>query len=633
MAESGELRLPEASDVQWKPCGARVACGIVGVHALLLTYAAWLHSPCWPEFAHLPAGISHWRFGQFDLYRVNPPLPRMVAALPVLGYGPEVEWPPIIQDTRRRSEWECAPVFVRRSRGNLCWYVTLARWSCIPFSLLGAWVCFRWACALYGPMAGLIAVTAWCFDPAILGHAQVVSSDVAAAGFGAGAFYLYWRWLREPSWGRALRAGLLLGLAELTKFSWIILFGLWPLVWLVRRLVPRRSRAEVTLPRERRFSFREPGQLGTILTFAVLIINVGYGFEGSGQRLGDFRFVSRSLRLGDTDGLMGPYSGCGNRFAGTRWAILPVPLPANYVLGIDRQKYDFEEGFWSYLRGEWRYGGWWYYYLYALGIKEPIGTWMLVVLAAALGLFCKGYSGPWEDELILLVPIVAVLVLVSSQSGFSHHMRYVLPAFPFVFIWMSKVVRSIELGHRAIAVAVAGALTWSVGGSLYHYPHSLSYFNEAVGGPMQGHRHLLNSNIDWGQDLLFLKKWLEEHPESQTIGLAYSLPQWLFDPADIGITYTLPPPGLDGPVTHRPLPKGEVGPLPGWYAVFVGAMLDRDRRYSYFEHFEPIEMLGYTVRIYRISLDDANCVRRKLGVPQIGPAEVFQSGKVAESKS
>jgi hypothetical protein len=192
-----------------------------------------------------------------------------------------------------------------------------------------------------------------------------------------------------------------------------------------------------------------------------------------------------------------------NRFTGTWLGEMPVPLPENYVMGIDLQKWDFERKMWSYLRGEWRLGGWWYYYLYALAIKVPLGTWVLVLLALLLGLFRRGYTASWRDELVLLAPIAVVLTLVSSQTGFNHHLRYVLPIFPFAFIWTSKVARAVELRHGKIATVAAAALLWSVESSLWYYPHSLSYFNELVGGPKHGHEHLLDSNIDWGQDLLY----------------------------------------------------------------------------------------------------------------------------------
>src|SRR5205814_5761106 len=107
--------------------------------------------------------------------------------------------------------------------------------------------------------------------------------------------------------------------------------------------------------------------------------------------------------------------------------------------GIDVQRLEFERGIASYLRGEWRVGGWWYYYLYAMAVKEPLGTWVLLLLSVVVAVCCRRYAAPLGDELILLAPAVSVVVLVSSQTGFNHHLRYVLPAFPFLFISVSKV--------------------------------------------------------------------------------------------------------------------------------------------------------------------------------------------------
>jgi hypothetical protein len=145
--------------------------------------------------------------------------------------------------------------------------------------------------------------------------------------------------------------------------------------------------------------------------------------------------------------------------------------------------------------------------------------------------------------MVLLAPVAAVLALVSSQTGFNHHVHYVLPIFPFAFVWTSKVARAIDRRHRNIATPAAGALLWSVASSLWCYPHSLSCFNELVGGPKHGHEHLLDSNIDRGQDLLYLKRWVEEHPDARPLGLAYCLP--FLDPRIAGMEYTLPPSGPD----------------------------------------------------------------------------------------
>jgi hypothetical protein len=287
-------------------------------------------------------------------------------------------------------------------------------------------------------------------------------------------------------------------------------------------------------------------------------------------------------------------------------------------MGIDLQKWDFERKMWSYLWGEWRMGGWWHYYLYALAIKVPLGTWVLGSLALLLALFGRGYTASWRDELVLLAPIAAVLTLVSSQTGFSHHLRYVLPVFPFAFVWTSKVTRAVDRRHGKIAKVAAGAFLWAIVSSLWCYPHSLSYFNELVGGPKRGHEHLLDSNIDSGQDLLYLKRWVDKHPDARPLGLAYCLP--FLDPRIAGLEYALPPPGPDGKHGAGRNPE-TVGPKPGWYALSVRELQGRHRRYAYFLRFEPVAMAGYSIYIYHITLDEANCVRRELGLPGLAGPE------------
>ncbi len=181
----------------------------------------------------------------------------------------------------------------------------------------------------------------------------MITPDMGATAFGVTAAYVFWRWLKRPGWMLALAAGVALGLALLTKTTWIILFALWPALWLVWRLPERRLLSG-------RAWWGQGLQLATIFVLGVYLLNAGYGFEGSFGRLGDYPFVSNSL-----GGEAAPaVAGGRNRFAGTWLGAAPLPLPRDYVLGIDVQKHDFESHFNSYLRGEWRKEGWWYYHLY-----------------------------------------------------------------------------------------------------------------------------------------------------------------------------------------------------------------------------------------------------------------------------
>jgi hypothetical protein len=291
------------------------------------------------------------------------------------------------------------------------------------------------------------------------------------------------------------------------------------------------------------------------------------------------------------------------------------------------QKRDFESHYDSYLGGEWRQEGWWYYYLYALAIKVPLGVWMLAILAAFLGVARRGYASNWRDELTVLAPAIVVLSFVSSQTGFNHHSRYVLPIFPFLFIWISKVARAFERKERGTTLFIGAAAAWAIASSLSVYPHSLSYFNELVGGPANGSAYLVDSNIDWGQDLLYLRDWLKAHPEAQPLGLVYF---GMVDPRVAGIEFTLPPKGETNPEEQLGPNAHEIGPRPGWYAVSVMMMRGYSypipdgkghqksfplHSFSYFKHFQPVAHAGWSIDVYHITPEDCARVRRNLGLP------------------
>jgi len=203
------------------------------VQAGLLGYGAAVHSPCIDEVGHMAAGLSHWKLGRFDLYHVNPPLVRMVAVVPVLFADPKYDWSAYSEAPGSRSEFELGRQFIAANGERSFWFFTWARWACIPFSLLGGYICYRWARDLYGEWSGLLALTLWCFGPNILANGQMITPDMGATALGLTAAYFFWKWLKEPSWSLAILVGLAMGTAELTKTTWILLFALWPLLWCI----------------------------------------------------------------------------------------------------------------------------------------------------------------------------------------------------------------------------------------------------------------------------------------------------------------------------------------------------------------------------------------------------------------
>ncbi|MGC1274334.1 MAG: glycosyltransferase family 39 protein [Planctomycetaceae bacterium] len=561
--------------------------------AVLLGWAAVLHSPIFDETPHLAAGVAKWRFGRFDLYLVNPPLPEMLAALPVLADGCQADWSRFSDRPLSRAEFAVGRDFAAANGSRTLRLVILARLALIPLLLVGGWVCWRWGSDLFGPRAGTAAAALWVFSPTVLGNGALVTADAAAASTGVLAGWLFWRWLREPSSTSTFAAGVGLGLALLTKFTWLILVPLWPLLWIAFRLPERQMLAAKEWG-------RQAGQLAVVMLLALYLIHAGYGFEKPFRPLGEFEFVSRNLS-GDSADAPPRHGVTGNRFRGTWLESVPVPVPANYLVGIDVQKVDFEQSRSVYLDGEQYSGGVWYWYLYALPVKEPVALWLLLGVTVVVAPLPRG-----RDLLVLLAPAAGVIVLVSWNHSLCHY-RYVLPALPFLFIAAGGAAAAISRQRRIVTAIVAASLLWYAGSSLAVAPHWLSYFNEVAGGPKNGWRHLSGSALDWGQGLIDLRHWLDEHPEAKPLRLAYT---GNFDPHLAGIEFDLPP----------------REPQPGWYAISATFLADGTRlvgvdgvpqsvpegSYAWFRNLEPVYRAADVLYVYHVSTEDAERVRRMI---------------------
>src|SRR5262249_42776432 len=158
--------------------------------------------------------------------------------------------------------------------------IRLARLMGIGWSLLGGWLIYRWAQELYGGWEGCLGVALWCFGPNVLAHAQLMTPDIPAAVAGLGATYGFWHYLKMPSRSSAAFAGLLLGIAQLTKFTLLVLYGVWPLLWLLNRLGSRgldQPSLKVGV-----------GNGMLVMAASLTVVNVGYGCEGTCRLLGNY---------------------------------------------------------------------------------------------------------------------------------------------------------------------------------------------------------------------------------------------------------------------------------------------------------------------------------------------------------
>lgn len=491
-----------------------LAAAAAALFLALTLHAAWVETPTVDEFAYVPAGLSYWRHGQHGFFPTNPPLVKYLLALP-LAFDSSVQVPPVDEPPLDWGPWLYGNRFQAANSARYFQIFFRARLVVIVMALLCGVAVFAWARRLFGPRAASIAAALFFLCPNLLAHGHLATIDIACMlSIFLALACLSWMYLR-PSWGRAALAGAALGLAFAVKYIALLLP---PIVIAVAAVHRWREPDVPTGTRVRRLA----AELALIFLVALAVLNASAGFDGSFAPLGGYSFRSGFCR-----GLQG-------------WlpSWLPVPLPRIYLTGFDVVKQLAEQSeFGSYLHGEWRQHGWWYYNLVAFGLKMPLPV--LILMAWSFGAIRRG--GIAAARIFdLLLPPVALFALFATFSRVNLGLRHVLAAFPFLFVACGAVFTAERWRlrpklHLAVAsVALAGSLLIAA----RIHPDYLTFFNSIAGGPGGGADWLIDSNLDWGQDLYRVPEVARRLKGDKPIRLLYF---GHVDPRLYGIRFQLMP--------------------------------------------------------------------------------------------
>jgi 4-amino-4-deoxy-L-arabinose transferase-like glycosyltransferase len=445
------------------------------------------------------------------------------------------------------------------SPGGLAVYLArpaTARYATVLFSLLTALCVFAWSRRLYGPRAGLLATTLYAFDPNVLAHGQLTTTDVYAAGTMAMALYCFWRFLREGGRARALASALLLGLTQIAKYTAIVLFPLFVLAALLFH-TPALLRAW----RERRTGdlWRAATAFGAVavafVAVSLVVVNIGFLFNRTLTPFDQYAFQSDPFRrLQAAVGVLGQ---------------APVPTPYPYLEGLDSVM-DHERTGASfgrpYLFGQLSASGFPGYFFWASLYKVPIGTQVLLLAAAVSYVVRRRYRTSLTDEVLLLVPIAFFAIYFNFFYRAQIGIRYFLILFPLVYILAASVISGQAVLSRRAKAGLVTAVAALVVSVLSYHPHYLAYFNELVPDRTRAYRILADSNLDWGQYGDYLEEYRAREPGS------------VFEP--------------DKPVAGTILVRVN---------MLVGVLGDPERFRWLREHFTPVGHVAHGILVYRVT--------------------------------
>jgi len=507
---------------------------LLGVHVALGLSATVDMSTSCDEIAHLTAGYSYWRTGDFRLVPEHPPLAQLWAALPLNFMG--LRFPSLDQPSWWTShQWRFGEELFYEL-GNDPQRMLFAGRAMITLlsAALGLTV-FAWSSRLFGPVGGLISLCLYVFCPTMLANGSLVTTDMAVGLFFLLACLTVWKALHRVGVWTILWSGLALGGLFLSKMSAFLIGPIYVLLLFVRMVSPKAIQVRLVRPwevhgRMRRLAVHAAaGAMQALIVVAVIWMGHGLRYEAMKQAVPG----RDHLPVPDTtlpEGVQSWEEVLKNR--GVTGGLIDAArqahlLPEAYLYGF-AFALDMTRGSDAFLDGRRSADGFTEFFPLCF-LYKTTSPCMVILLIALVVLAARVQDKPGQQDspggatlLYELAPLLALLVVYWASallSRFNIGHRHLLPIYPPLFI-MAGVLGPAWHRRRTIArLAIGGGLMLHAAASISVWPCHLSFFNVLAGGPAGGYRHLVDSSLDWGQDLLRLSRWLQaNNPPAENAG-------------------------------------------------------------------------------------------------------------------
>ena len=522
---------------------------------------------------------------------------------------------------------------------------------------------FSWSRELFGFAGGVLSLAVFCFDPNFIAHSGLVTTDVGVSLFMFGTIYCLWRICRRLEVACVVLFLLFFSLAFVTKFSAVLLLPLFWLTVLGRIISPEplligaAGRWNLASPASKMTLFA--GLFGAVLLTTYATIWASYSFRYSAAQSPETaaKIEAEILRAanpasGLSDGAVKspvlhhelgyfpieatvrcsaaekklraalPQGPVGNDDILKIMDEVPLGLGGKLILFAQKHRLlpeAFLYGFAhaeqktnyhpSFLLGNYSSTGFRSYFFYAFLLKTPLPA--LVLILTALVLSLRRYADRGWPVIFLLGP-AGLYFLATSMSHLNIGIRHLLPVYPFLYVLAGGL--ALELNRRRPTTRVVALLVMvgaiAVSSRMVFFPacgskwqtvapHYLAYFNELAGGPANGYTKLVDSNLDWGQDLKNLKLWLDAHAIKDPVCLCYF---GMADPRYYQIVYYNMPVGY-----QYGLEEGFEQLRPGGFLAISATKLQgvffsparRDAWKNLLEHCRLIDVIGYSIFVYQ----------------------------------
>jgi dolichyl-phosphate-mannose-protein mannosyltransferase len=561
-----------------------ILCCFVFIFTLVSVTAFLQKSPTMDEPLHLFAGYSYLKWGDFRTNPEHPPFAKMWAALPLVALNVNDPRPArALQWNRIQADWVGLSVvdvvyaffFSPNGGGERLFFYAKLQMIVLAI-LLGVFVYF-WTKEIFGFVAALAALVLYALDPNILAHSQIVHTDVPFAALFFIGSYFFWCALNRLTWMNALFTSVFFALAAVTKYSAFVILPIWAVVGFTKIFFACSDRCEAGIRRKKAIELL--GVLVAAALTAYFFTWAIYGFRYDAIAGGAHPLAMDRVLPGE-----------GTLFRRVAdFVIAHRLLPEAWIYGqLHIFKFLARQ---SFLLGQVSEDGFWSYFPIAFLVKTPLAT--IILLVAALWLIARGRIDRTRAVFLLIPPAAYFALAVWSRANLG--VRYILPIYPFLFVLAGAAAAALWQEGRWMRRGAALLGMWLLWSCVWTYPHYLAYFNELVGGPKNGYKVLLDSNLDWGQDLKGLKRWMDANGVKKIRFLYFG---WV-DPEYYGIDASYIAgawAGYDPPATQSPEPYEYVA----MSAHLLYGLERENKSVKAFRSREPLAVIGHSIFVFKL---------------------------------
>jgi 4-amino-4-deoxy-L-arabinose transferase-like glycosyltransferase len=592
-----------------------LALTLVAVGRVIATYHVFSETA--DEPTHVAAGLDWWRSDRYEFDTEHPPLARVFFALEPYLTGATMRYDPDRATTGNT-------VLYRNDRYHT--NLEHVRAGNLPFLVIALLAVWLFARIVFDRTTSLAALALFGAMPPVLAHAGLATTDMAVTAFVIAATVAFTLWLANASWRNAAILAIAVATGLITKFSFPVFSGIAAAVMLVMQCRTFRAQWKIRAM-----------QLLVVLSVAAVTIAAAYHFDTGTindarikafqpvtaeaiaaryARVPGYSWVRHDLlgrfwdysREAEKQGFRGADfvdwakaagfpSPLAGRHGKTMAGAPPIPRPPfadrifepfraawqwfatrvrvvapQFFAGAELVGWHTRIGHPTFLLGRHSNRGWWYYFPVVFFFKTPLGFVFLALAGIVIGIRRGGaHAAVAFAPLLMFVPAMI--------SSINIGIRHVLPVYPFLCIAAAVAVIAMwRSRRRVLRASLAVLLAWYFIAGAVSHPDYLAYFNEVAGRHPE--RIALDSNLDWGQDLLRLASIVSKRRITHLYASYFGSAEW-----------------------KRHLPQADElprsVPVDGWIAISEMRMQSGD--FDWLRRYTPVQRTGKSIRLYYVT--------------------------------